>query len=131
MSIFRFTVLVSLLVLLGFYIWLTFRGDGRLMTVPGMPRFVWIVFDYSTNFRNFPAFLMLGVLGAAVVSGLGPKWQYTSLALCVLAPLAKDLVQIPMATRHFHWGATSYGVVGALVGWLLAAAVIRWLNSSE
>jgi hypothetical protein len=131
MSIYRIVVLVLLGALLAFYCWLTFRGDGRLMTVPGMPRFVWVAFDYATNFRNFPAFLLVGILGAAAVAGLGSHWQYTSLAVCLLAPFLKDCVQIPMVTRHFHWGAVTYGVAGALVGWMVAASAIRWATEVD
>jgi hypothetical protein len=107
-------VLAGLLV---FYTWFAFRDDGRLMTVPGMPRFVWYYFDHHANIRNGVGFLILGAVGAAAVMGLRPETKALSLVLCLSAPLIKDMAQFFTLTRHFNWDATALGIVGALLGW--------------
>ena len=119
-------VLAGLLV---FYTWFAFRDDGRLMTVPGMPHAVWFYFDHHANIRNGVGFLILGALGAAVVTGLRSEMQVLSLVLCLSAPLIKDMAQLFTPTRHFNWDATGLGIVGALLGWLAAFWLLGKLAS--
>ena len=108
-------VLAGLLV---FYTWFAFRDDGRLKTVPGVPHAVWFYFDHHSIVRNGVGFLILGAVGAAVVTGLRPEMQVLSLVLCLSAPLIKDMAQLFTLTRHFNWDATGLGIVGALLGWV-------------
>jgi hypothetical protein len=119
--------------LLLFYTWFAFREDGRLKTVPGVPQSVWFYFDHHSTVRNGVGFLILGAVGAAVVTGLGSRWQMWSLGLSLAAPLLKDFAQDLFApTRHFNWDATGLGVVGAAIGWLVAAKLIfRFARSSR
>ena len=123
---------VSLVVLAGllvFYTWFAFRDDGRLMTVPGVPQPVWFYFDHHANIRNGVGFLILGFVGAAAVAGLRPGAQVLSMVLCAAAPIFKDFAQDFFApTRHFNWDATGLGVLGALVGWGAAWALLRMVN---
>ena len=120
---------VALAGLLVFYTWFAFREDGRLRTVPGCPHAVWFYFDHHANIRNGAGFLILGVVGSAVVAGLNGRWQVVSLVLCAAAPLIKDFAQDLFApTRHFNWDATGLGVLGALVGWGAAALLLRNTN---
>ncbi len=119
-------VLAGLLV---FYTWFAFRDDGRLMTVPGVPHAVWFYFDHHANIRNGVGFLVLGAVGAAAVTRLGPRWQVVSLGLCAAAPVLKDFAQDIFApTRHFNWDATGLGTLGALVGWAAAWALLRGMS---
>jgi hypothetical protein len=118
-------VLAGLLV---FYTWFAFRDDGRLMTVPGVPHAVWYYFDHHSTVRNGVGFLLLGAFGAAAVAGLGPEKHVLSLVLCVSAPLIKDMAQLFTLTRHFNWDATGLGIVGALVGWVAAALLLRGMK---
>jgi len=107
-------VLAGLLV---FYTWFAARDDGRLKTVPGVPHAVWYYFDHHSTVRNGVGFLILGFVGAAAVAGLRPGAQVFSMVLCVAAPIFKDLAQLFTLTRHFNWGATGLGLLGAFVGW--------------
>ena len=118
-------VLAGLLV---FYTWFAFRGDGRLMTVPGVPHSVWYYFDHHSTVRNGVGFLVLGAVGAAVVTGLRPEMQVLSLVLCLSAPLIKDMAQLFTLTRHFNRDATGLGIVGALFGWVAAALLLRGMK---
>ncbi len=118
-------VLAGLLV---FDTWFAFRVDGRLMTVPGMPHAVWYYFDHHSTVRNGVGFLLLRAFGAAVVTGLRPETKVLSLVLCLSAPLIKDMAQLFTLTRHFNWDATGLGIVGALLGWLAAASLLRGMK---
>ncbi len=127
--IFSGVVLAGLLV---FYTWFAFRDDARLMTVPGVPRAVWFYFDHHANVRNGVGFLILGAVGAAAVTGLGPRWQVWSLGLSLAAPVLKDFAQDLFApTRHFNWDATGLGVLGALIGWGAAWALLRTMKNEK
>jgi len=119
----RLTALVLILALLAFYAFVTLRSDSRLLTIPFIPSAIAKFFDLNPLSRNFPAFAVLGFLGAATVSGLSTRWQTLVLVLCLLAPVIKDVAQIFIATRHFSWLATIFGLLGALAGW----AASRWL----
>jgi hypothetical protein len=126
-TLMRIIFLILLVVLVAFYAWFTVRGDNRLSSVAFLPRPPMVFFDLNPLARNFPAFAVLGVLLAAVVVGLGPKWQVLSLALCLAAPVLKDMAQIPLAGRHFNWSAVWLGLLGAAIGWSLCWAVGRWI----
>jgi hypothetical protein len=120
---------VALVGLLVFYTWFAFRDDGRLKTVPGVPHAVWFYFDHHANIRNGVGFLILGFVGAAAVTGLGPRWQVWALGLSLAAPVIKDFAQDLFApTRHFNWDATGLGTLGALVGWAAAWALLRGMS---
>ena len=95
------------------------------MTVPGMPKIIWAYFDHHTAQRNAVGFLVLGVLVSAAMWGLPRYWRATALAVCLMAPVAKDSAQIGMATRHFNTGATCLGIVGALAGFGVAHLMLR------
>jgi len=123
----RIIALVLLVAVVAFFVWFTVRGDNRLTSVTFLPRPQMVYFDLNPLARNFPAFAVLGVLLAAVVVGLGPKWQVLSLALCLAAPVLKDMAQIPLAGRHFNWSAVGLGLLGAAIGWSLCWAVGRWI----
>lgn len=123
----RIIALVLLVGVVAFFVWFTVRGDNRLTSVTFLPRPQMVYFDLYPLARNFPAFAVLGILLAAVVVGLGPKWQVVSLALCLAAPVLKDMAQIPLAGRHFNWSAVGLGLIGAVVGWTLCWAVGRWI----
>jgi len=126
----RCSALSLLAGLLVFYTWFAFRDDGRLMTVPGVPHAVWFYFDHHANVRNGVGFLILGAVGAAAVTGLGPRWRVWSLGLSLAAPVLKDFAQDLFApTRHFNWDATGLGVLGALVGWGAAALLLRGMKT--
>ena len=130
MSVQRLSALALLAVVLCFYTGFAFREDGRLKTVPGVPHAVWFYFDHHANVRNGVGFLILGAVGAAAVTGLGPRWQVWSLGLSLAAPLLKDLAQDLFApTRHFNWDATGLGVAGAFLGWGAAALLLRGMNA--
>lgn len=123
----RIVLLVVLVALVFFYAWFTVRGDNQLSSVAFLPRQPMVFFDLNPVARNFPAFAVLGVLCAAVVVGLGPRWQYLSLIFCLVSPIVKDLVQIPLVGRHFNWAAVGLGVLGSLFGWLICWAFGRLL----
>lgn len=128
----RFVAGVVLAGLLVFYTWFAFREDGRLRTVPGCPHAVWFYFDHHANIRNGVGFLILGLVGSAAVAGLNGRWQVASLVLCAAAPLIKDLAQDLFApTRHLNWDATGLGVLGAFVGWWVAALLLRRMKSES
>ena len=114
-----------LLPLLVFYIWFTFRSDGALMTVPGVPKIIWTYFDHHTNQRNAVGFLVLGSLVSMTVFRACGRWRVIALAACVVAPIAKDCAQIGLATRHFNLGATLLGVFGALIGFYTTDIIIN------
>ncbi len=116
-------VLAGLLV---FHTWFAFREDGRLKTVPGVPHAVWFYFDHHANIRNGVGFLILSAVGAAVVTGLRPRWQVWALGLALAAPVLKDFAQDLFAPpRHFNWDATGLGILGALFGWVATWTVLR------
>lgn len=120
-------LLVGVVVL---YSWLAWRGDPRIATTGLLPAPVAVYLDLKPILRNFPAFLLLAGLAATAVSGLGRRWQVVSLALCLAAPLVKDLAQDLFApTRHFNWDATALGTLGAAVGWGAAALLLRRMRS--
>jgi hypothetical protein len=115
--------------LVAFYTWFAFRDDGRLKTVPGVPHAVWFYFDHHANIRNGVGFLILGAVGAAAATGLGPRWQVWALGLSLAAPVLKDFAQDLFApSRHFNWDATGLGTLGALVGWGAAALLLRGMR---
>lgn len=118
---------VLLVVVVAFYAWFTVREDNLLTSVAFLPRQPMVFYDLYPLARNFPAFAILGALCAAVVVGFGHKWQMLSLGFCLAAPVLKDLVQIPLADRHFHWSAVGLGLAGSLVGWLICWALGRWI----
>jgi hypothetical protein len=120
---------VLLLPLLAFYIWFTFRDDGALMTVPGVPKLIWAYFDHHTNQRNAVGFFILGALVSAMVLGARGHLRVLALAGCLVAPIAKDCAQIGLATRHFNMGATLLGVIGALIGFYAADKILNKLCS--
>lgn len=123
----RIIALVLLVAVVAFFVWFTVRSDNRLTSVTFLPRPQMVYFDLYPLARNFPAFAVLGALLAAVVVGLGPKWQALSFALCLAAPVLKDMAQIPLAGRHFHWSAVWLGLLGAAIGWSLCWAAGRWI----
>jgi hypothetical protein len=127
LTAFRLIALALLLAAIVFFVWFAVRGDNRLTSVTFLPPGTMVYFDLHPLARNFPAFAVLGVLFAAVVVGLGPKWQALSLALCLAAPVLKDVAQIPLAGRHFNWSAVWLGLLGAAIGWTLCWAVGRWI----
>jgi hypothetical protein len=127
LTVVRLISLTLLVVLVAFFAWFTVRSDSRLASVAFLPRQPMVYFDLNPLARNIPAFAVLGVLFAAVVVGLGPKWQTISLALCLAAPVLKDMAQIPLAGRHFNWSAVWLGLLGAAMGWTLCWAVGRWI----
>jgi hypothetical protein len=129
---FRIIAGVVLAGLLVFYTWFAFRDDGRLKTVPGVPQVVWFYFDHHANIRNGVGFFILGAVGAAAVVGLNGRWQVTSLGLSLAAPVLKDFAQYLFApTRHFNWDATGLGVLGALIGWGAAWALLRTMKNEK
>jgi hypothetical protein len=121
----RLLAAVLLVVLVVIYAWLTWRNDPRLATTGLLPRPVAEFFDLNPRSRNFPAFMLFGLLGGIAVAGLGPRLMAVSFALCVLAPVLKDAAQLLTATRHFNWEGTLLGILGAVVGWGVAAALLR------
>ena len=124
----RLTSAVLLLMLVCFYGWVSMRSEPRLTTIPFLP-YAWaIFFDLNPLARSFPAFFVLGVLTAGAVTGLNVRWQYAALALCLLAPVLKDVAQMTTATRHFDSVSTLLGMAGAAVGWGAGMALLRWLK---
>jgi hypothetical protein len=121
---------VVLAVLLIAYAWITLREDGRMGTIPFLPRGLTYHLELYPLERNAPAFGLLSFFGAGAVVGLRRKWKALSLALCLFAPFAKDFTQIFMLTRHFNWTATCWGIAGALVGWVATSMLLRWLVKS-
>jgi hypothetical protein len=128
-GVIRMVSVLALVVLLVAYAWITLRTDGRMMTIPFLPHWLKYHLELHAYTRNFPAFFLLSVFGAGAVVGLKPDWKVLSLALCLFAPLAKDLAQIFVLTRHFNWTATCWGIAGALVGWVAAALLLRMVNA--
>jgi hypothetical protein len=130
MSVQRLSALALLAVVLCFYTWFAFREDGRLKTVPGVPHTVWYYFDHHSTVRNGVGFLILGFVGSAAVAGLRPEAQVLSMVLCVSAPIFKDLAQLLFTlTRHFNWGATGLGLLGAFLGWWIGFWLIGRIRS--
>jgi hypothetical protein len=127
LTVFRLIALALLLVVIVFFAWFAVRSDGRLTSVAFLPRQQMVFYDLYPLTRNFPAFAILGALCAAVVVGLGPKWQILSLVFCLAAPVLKDVAQIPLPDRHFQWSAVWWGLLGAAMGWTLCWAVGRWI----
>jgi hypothetical protein len=123
----RILSLLLLVAVAAFFVWFTLRGDTRLTSVSFLPRGPMVYFDLYPLARNFPAFGVLGMLLAASVIGLSPKWQVLSLVLCLSAPVLKDIAQIPLEGRHFNWFAVGFGLLGAAVGWAVCWAVGHWI----
>jgi cbb3-type cytochrome oxidase subunit 3 len=86
----RIIAVVVLAVLLIFYTWFTFRADGRLMTVPGVPHTVWYYFDHHSNVRNAVGFAVLAAVSAVACSSVAKKWKVIFLTLCLATPVLKD-----------------------------------------
>ncbi|MGA1129420.1 MAG: hypothetical protein ACO3XN_05055 [Chthoniobacterales bacterium] len=107
------------------YAWITLRTDGRMRTIPFLPYWMTYHLEFYTMERNALAFGVLAMFGAGAVAGLRLEWQVMSFALCLAAPWVKDFAQIFILTRHFNWTATTWGIGGALVGWLATAALLR------
>ena len=128
-GVIRMVSVVALVVLLVAYAWITLRTDGRMMTIPFLPHWLKYHLELHAYTRNFPAFFLLSAFGAGAVAGLRWEWQMASLGLCLFAPLAKDLAQIFVLTRHFNWTATCWGIAGALVGWVATAVLLRMVNA--
>jgi len=120
---------IALAVLLVVYAWITLRTDGRMGTIPFLPRGLTYHLELYPMERNAPAFGLLSFLGAGAVVGLRREWKALSLALCLFAPFAKDFAQIFVLTRHFNWTATMWGIGGALVGWVATATLLRIMNA--
>jgi len=119
----------ALLVLVVAYAWITLRDDGRMMTIPFLPHWLAYHLELHAYGRNFPAFGLLAMFGAATVTGLRAEWKLVSLILCLFAPFLKDFVQIFTLTRHFNLEATAWGTAGSLVGWVAAALLLRRINA--
>ncbi len=99
-----------------------------MMTIPFLPHWLRYHLELHAYTRNFPAFFLLSVFGAGAVAGLRLEWKVLSFALCLIAPFAKDFAQIFLLTRHFNWTATCWGIAGALVGWVVTAALVRGMK---
>lgn len=124
----RLTSAALLLALVCLYAWLSMRSEPRLATIPFVPYSWAFFFDLKPLARSFPAFFVLGLLAAGAVVGLGSRWHYDALALCLLAPVLKDVAQMATATRHFDLVSTLLGMAGAAVGWGVGMALLRWLK---
>jgi hypothetical protein len=96
-----------------------------MRTIPFLPYWMTYHLEFYTMERNALAFGVLAMFGAGAVAGLRLEWQVMSFALCLAAPWVKDFAQIFVLTRHFNWTATTWGIAGALVGWLATAALLR------
>jgi hypothetical protein len=112
----------------GLYSWLSMRSEPRLTTIPFVPYSWAFFFDLKPLARSFPAFFVLGILAAGAVAGLGGRWQCAPLALCLFAPVLKDVAQMATATRHFDFVSTLLGKAGAAAGWGFGTALLRWLK---
>ena len=130
-SVTRTISVEALVVLVVAYAWIALRTDGRMMTVPFLPKWLAYHLELHTYARNIPAFGLLAFFGAGAVAGLRVGWQAFSFVLCLFAPLAKDFAQIFTLTRHFNVEATVWGIGGALVGWVAAWALLRWRVASQ
>ena len=124
----RLTSALLLLALVCIYAWLSMRSEPRLTTIPFVPYSWAFFFDLNPLARSFPAFFVLGILAVVAVAGLGGRWQYAALALCLLAPVLKDVAQMATATRHFDLVSTLLGMAGAGAGWRVGMALLRWLK---
>ena len=114
----RVLSIAVLVVLLVAYTWITLRTDGRMRTIPFLPYWLTYHLEFYIYERNALAFGLLAMVGAGTVTGLRWEWQAFSLVLCLAAPLAKDAAQIYLETRHFSWLAVTWGLGGALIGWM-------------
>ena len=124
----RFISTILLVGCVGFYAWVSMRSEPRLTTIPFVPYSWAFFFDLKPLARSFPAFFILGFVAAGAVAGLNVRWQYLALALCLLAPVLKDVAQMATATRHFDLVSTLLGMAGAAAGWGVATALLRWLK---
>ena len=124
----RLTSALLLLALVCIYAWLSMRSEPRLTTIPFVPYSWAFFFDLKPLARSFPAFFILGFVAVGAVAGLNVRWHYLALALCLLAPVLKDVAQMATATRHFDLVSTLLGMAGAAAGWGVATALLRWLK---
>lgn len=111
------------------YAWLSMRAEPRLTTVPFVPYSWAFFFDLKPLARSFPAFFVLGFLAVASVAGLGSRWQYAALGLCLFAPVLKDVAQMATATRHFDVVSTLLGIAGSAAGWFFGFWALRMLTN--
>ena len=108
-----------LLPLVAFYLAFSFRTDPLVTSLQLFPVRVAMFFDLHPLARNFPAFLVLGFLGATATVGMRKEWRAVGLVLCLLFPYARDVGQLfATVTRHFNGAAVILGACGAAAGWL-------------
>lgn len=124
----------GLVLLLAAYAYLAFRQDSSFFTVSWMPRPVaWWILKY-TDYRNFWGFGFLGFYSATFLGAWwwvrrGGHWQWGTLALW-LAPVAKELMQTMLHSRHGTWNGAIYGAGGAMLGLLVGTALrsgVQWM----
>ena len=118
-----------LLSLIAICMWLALKEESSLRVLPFIPNSVAVFLDNHFYTRNSAAFGLIGLLSAASIWGLELRWKLIALAFCLVAPLVKDLMQIPIYTRHFDWLATVSGLLGSIAGWVLGMGLCRLLGS--
>jgi hypothetical protein len=104
--------------------WVSFRADPMLATVGFLPS-TWAAFlDLHPLARSFPAFFLMGFLGATATSGVRTRWRIPLLAFLLASPYLKDVAQTWLtATRHYNGHAVALGVCGAAAGWMAGCLI--------
>jgi len=125
----RRVAVVLLVAIVSTYSWLAFKEESSFRSFAFMPNAVAVFVDHHFYARNVVAFGLLGAIAYASVWGFKLRSMILMLMACMVAPLAKDTAQmLTVTTRHFDWTATGSGVLGVILGWGSAWALLRRLR---
>lgn len=101
-------------------LYLGLREDSCFFSVPWIPGAVAVQIQHATMYRNLLGFALLGsyaglVLGASLLPRAGGRWRWVTIGLLLL-PAIKELLQIPLPTRHGTLLGTIQGTLGVVIG---------------